>query len=74
MRPHCGVVSAKPALYDRLSGRDNLDYSAELYGVKTDKERRIRDAAGRFGIDAALDDRQFVSNDVIQPSSSPRRN
>ena len=56
VRPHCGVVSAKPALYDRLSGRDNLDYSAELYGVKTDKERRIRDAAGRFGIDAALDD------------------
>ncbi len=29
----CGVVSAKPALYDRLSGRDNLAYSAELYRV-----------------------------------------
>ncbi|MFV0317778.1 MAG: ATP-binding cassette domain-containing protein [Microthrixaceae bacterium] len=56
VRPHCGVVSAKPALYDRLSGRDNLDYAAELYGVRHDKERRIDDAAQRFGIAAALDD------------------
>lgn len=32
-RPRCGVVSAKPALYDRLSGYDNLLYSAELYDV-----------------------------------------
>src|SRR3954451_24174941 len=27
VRPRCGVVSAKPALYDRLSGYDNLLYS-----------------------------------------------
>src|SRR5688500_8759325 len=33
VRRRCGVVSAKPALYDRLSGRDNLAYSAELYGL-----------------------------------------
>ena len=32
-RRRCGVVSAKPALYDRLSGWDNLRYSAELYGL-----------------------------------------
>lgn len=55
VRPRCGVVSAKPALYDRLSGRDNLDYSAELYGVASDKERRISEAAERFGITGALD-------------------
>lgn len=54
VRPRCGVVSAKPALYDRLSGRDNLDYSAELYGVANDKERRISEAAERFGITGAL--------------------
>ncbi len=54
VRPRCGVVSAKPALYDRLSGYDNLDYSAELYGVRTDKERRIAQAAERFGISGAL--------------------
>ena len=29
VRRRCGVVSAKPALYDRLSGRDNLAYSAD---------------------------------------------
>ncbi|MDA1261130.1 MAG: ATP-binding cassette domain-containing protein, partial [Planctomycetota bacterium] len=33
IRQQCGVVSAKPALYDRLSGRDNLRYAAALYGV-----------------------------------------
>ena len=56
VRPRCGVVSAKPALYDRLSGYDNLLYSAQLYGVASSGvEERIRDAAHRFGIDAALD-------------------
>ena len=40
VRARCGVVSAKPALYDRLSGLDNLRYSAELYGLG-------RGAAGR---------------------------
>src|SRR3954449_10289543 len=33
VRRRCGVVSAKPSLYDRLSGWDNLPYSAELYGL-----------------------------------------
>ena len=56
VRPRCGVVSAKPALYDRLSGRDNLEYAAELYGVDSRMEQRIAEAAGRFGITGALDD------------------
>ncbi|MCB1272708.1 MAG: ATP-binding cassette domain-containing protein, partial [Microthrixaceae bacterium] len=55
VRPRCGVVSAKPALYDRLSGRDNLEYAAELYGVDSRMEQRIAEAAGRFGITGALD-------------------
>jgi ABC-2 type transport system ATP-binding protein len=56
VRPRCGVVSAKPALYDRLSGYDNLLYSAQLYGVAgSDVAERIRGAADRFGISAALD-------------------
>jgi len=53
VRRRCGVVSAKPALYDRLNGWDNLAYAAELYGLK-DYEGRLREAAARFGIDAAL--------------------
>lgn len=58
VRTRCGVVSAKPALYDRLSGLDNLRYSAELYGLGrgTAVDDRILQAAGRFGIQAALHD------------------
>lgn len=55
VRRRCGVVSAKPALYDRLSGRDNLQYAAELYGLGRDAGAQIREAAGRFGILDALD-------------------
>jgi len=55
VRRRCGVVAAKPALYDRLSGYDNLVYSAELYGLGRKCDARIREAAERFGIDDALD-------------------
>jgi ABC-2 type transport system ATP-binding protein len=53
VRLRCGVVSAQPALYARLSGRDNLRYAAELYGVED--MRRIEESAARFGIDDALE-------------------
>jgi ABC-2 type transport system ATP-binding protein len=55
VRQRCGVVSAKPALYDRLSGYDNLLYAAELYGLGRRCRARIDAAAARFGIDDALD-------------------
>ena len=55
VRRRCGVVSAKPALYDRLSGWDNLAYAAELYGLGRNVEDTLRGAAARFGIDEALD-------------------
>ncbi len=55
IRGRCGVVSANPALYDRLSGWDNLDYAAALYEVDRNRDAAIRDAANRFGIDDALD-------------------
>ncbi len=56
IRRRCGVVSAKPSLYDRLSGFDNLRYAAELYGLGrgTITDRRIVEAAEQFGIDDAL--------------------
>jgi ABC-2 type transport system ATP-binding protein len=53
VRRRCGVVSAKPALYDRLSGRDNLEYSAALFGLDP-KKAPIDAAAERFGIGPAL--------------------
>lgn len=57
VRSRCGIVSAKPALYDRLSGWDNLAYAAELYrlGRGDVAAERIREAATRFGIQHALD-------------------
>lgn len=55
VRPRCGVVSAKPALYDRLSGLDNLLYSAHLYSVEGDLVATATAAAERFGIADALD-------------------
>jgi ABC-type multidrug transport system ATPase subunit len=55
IRARCGVVSAKPALYDRLSGYDNLLYSAQLYEVPAAAtDQRIRAAAQRFEIESAL--------------------
>jgi ABC-2 type transport system ATP-binding protein len=54
VRRRCGVVSAKPALYDRLDGWDNLAYAAELYGLRG-YDDRLLEAAGRFGIEGALD-------------------
>jgi ABC-2 type transport system ATP-binding protein len=49
------VVAAKPALYDRLTGRDNLRYASELFGLGSDAP--IEAAAARFGIDRSLDRR-----------------
>ena len=53
VRRRCGVVSAKPALYDRLSGRDNLLYAAELWRLGASAP--IEASAARFGIDDSLD-------------------
>jgi len=55
VRRRCGVVAAKPALYDRLSGRDNLRYAAELWELGPDAP--IEASAARFGIHEALDHR-----------------
>ncbi len=55
VRRRCGVVSAKPALYDRLSGFDNLRYAADLYGLTGNADARILEAAERFGIAHTLD-------------------
>lgn len=57
VRERCGVVSAKPSLYDRLSGWDNLRYAAELYnlGKGAGADARIEEAASLFAIESALD-------------------
>lgn len=55
VRRRCGVVSAKPSLYDRLSGWDNLRYAAELYGLGRNADGRLREASAMFGIEDSLD-------------------
>lgn len=52
VRKRIGVVAAKPALYDRLSGYDNLLYPWELHGLKD--RGLIERSAARFGIQDAL--------------------
>ena len=53
IRRRCGVVAAKPALYDRLTGRDNLTYAAQLYRLGPGAP--IQASAARFGIAESLD-------------------
>ena len=58
VRGRTGVVPARPALYDRLDGRRNLRYAAELFGVADDEiDDRVAEAAARFGIADALGQR-----------------
>jgi ABC-2 type transport system ATP-binding protein len=52
VRARSAVVPPKPALYDRLSGWDNLIFTADIFGAD---HSAIRPAAERFGIDHALD-------------------
>jgi ABC-2 type transport system ATP-binding protein len=51
IRARTGVVPPKPAMWDRLTGRENLEFTARIYGVSGDE---IEPAAARFGIDHAL--------------------
>jgi ABC-2 type transport system ATP-binding protein len=55
VRRRTGVVSAKPALYDRLTGEANLRYAADLWNLGPSAP--IEATAARFGISAALGER-----------------
>lgn len=44
VRKDIGIVFQEPALDDRLTGRENLDFHARMYGMKKDKrEERIKE-------------------------------
>jgi ABC-type multidrug transport system ATPase subunit len=53
IRRRTGVVPPKPALYDRLTGWENLAYTADIWRVS---HKVIPEAAERFGISYALAD------------------
>ena len=52
VRARSAVVPPKPALYDQLTGWENLSFTADIFGAS---HEGIRPAAERFGIDHALD-------------------
>ena len=54
VRVRTGVVPPKPAMYDRLTGRQNLEYTARLYELDSPP---IDELTERFGIRYALDQR-----------------
>lgn len=52
VRRRCGVVPPKPAMYDRLTGRENLHFAAAVFGAS---RKTIEPTAEKFGIAHALD-------------------
>ena len=51
-----GFVPDHYALYENLTGREYLNYIADLYNVsKADRDERIADFVGRFRLEAAID-------------------
>ena len=51
VRARVGVVPPKPAFYDQISGWDNLQFAATIFGADESEARR---AAEQFGISHAL--------------------
>ncbi len=59
LRPRMGLVlGGERGLYNRVSGRENLRYFADLYGVPiAERERRIGEVLERVGLTDAADRR-----------------
>ncbi len=59
LRPRIGLVlGGERGLYNRISGRENLRYFADLYGLPTsERERRIDEILARVDLSSAADRR-----------------
>jgi ABC-2 type transport system ATP-binding protein len=58
VRRRCGVLTESPALYERMSARENLRFFGTMYGVPEEKLRRRADAMlEAFGLAERGDDR-----------------
>ena len=64
LKPLVGVVSENQNLYERMSGRENLDFAARLYGQDN---RRVDEALEQVGLlDRARDNVRHYSNGMKQ--------
>jgi len=64
LKPHIGVVFEEQNLYERLSGRENLAFSARLYGAD---RQRVDQMLNQVGLGERADDRvQHYSNGMKQ--------
>jgi ABC-2 type transport system ATP-binding protein len=58
LRRYTGVLTETPALYERLTARDNLTFFGTLYGVpEAELPRRVDDLLECFGLKERADDR-----------------
>jgi len=56
VRNSIGIVFQEPALDNRLTGRENLDFHARLYGLdKGTRQRRIKEVLGLVGLENKAD-------------------
>ncbi len=56
VRSHIGIAHERPSFYERLSGRRNLQFYAELYDVPKDEiDTRIDEMAIQFDLEDAID-------------------
>ena len=64
LKPQIGVVFDCQNIYERLSGRDNLLFTARLYGVKRSRVQKVLEQVGL--VERARDKTQKFSNGMKQ--------
>lgn len=64
LKPLIGVVSEHQNLYERMSGRENLTFAAQLYGIESDRVDEVLNQVGL--VDRAGDKVQNYSNGMKQ--------
>ena len=64
LKPHIGVVFEHQNLYERLSARDNLNFTANLYGVPKSRVDQVLEQVGLK--DRAREDLKKFSNGMKQ--------
>jgi ABC-2 type transport system ATP-binding protein len=52
-----GYVPDEPRFYEKMTGRRHIQFICDIYGVSdSDREERLKELAGRFELEKALDD------------------